>query len=117
MAVLGAVWVAGGAASGEPDAPPALAASTDASPLDPDRPGFPGSEPSPAPTPAPAAPIATSATSPATGALNAPAALPIAPSRECGESEGAEPGATRGATASRIETGWGFVACVAMGLR
>jgi hypothetical protein len=42
---------------------------------------------------------------------------PIADSRELPDIGGSALGSTRGATDSSIETGCGFLACVAMGLR
>jgi hypothetical protein len=114
----------GGGADSAPGEPIALLAPSGRCPAAPDRPGLPGSEPRPAPTPAPAAPIAPSAINPTTGALNAPVAFPTEPNafptepnRDADGVEGSGSGASRGATDSSIDKGYGLLACVAMGLR
>jgi hypothetical protein len=111
-------------ADSAPDEPIALFARSGRCPAAPDSPGSLGREPRPAPTPAPAAPIAASAINPATGALSAPVAFatepnafPTEPNRDADSVEGSGSGASRGATDSSIDTGYGLLACVAMGLR
>ena len=82
----------------------------------PDRPGAPGSEPSPAPTPPPTAPIASSATRPIRGAPSAPEALATEPACDAAARPGSGRAAIRGATESGSGIGClGVIDWVAIG--